>query len=123
MFVPGQARLNARILPVLTKVADEINQVSGSVQITGHSDNQPIRTREFPNNQALSEKRADAVAAVLLGKGVVASRIRTEGRGDTMPIADSATAAGRAKNRRVDIVVTQGDGNGAVQAASPAAAR
>jgi len=123
MFVPGQARLNARILPVLTKVADEINQVPGSVQITGHSDNQPIRTREFPDNHVLSEKRADAVAAVLLGKGVVAPRIRTEGRGDTMPIADSATAAGRAKNRRVDIVVTQGDGNGTVQAASPAAAR
>ncbi len=106
MFVPGQARLSARILPVLAKVADEINQVSGSVQITGHSDNQPIKTREFPDNQVLSEKRAAAVAAVLLNKGVVASRIRTEGRGDTVPIADSATTAGRARNRRVDIVVT-----------------
>ena len=123
MFVPGQARLNARILPVLAKVADEINQVSGSVQVTGHSDNQPIRTREFPDNQILSEKRAEAVAAVLLGKGVVASRIQTEGRGDTKPIADSATAAGRARNRRVDIVVTQGDGSSAVQATSSAAAR
>jgi type VI secretion system protein ImpK len=115
MFVPGQARLSARILPVLAKVADEINQVSGSVQVTGHSDNQPIKTREFPDNQILSEKRAAAVAAVLLSKGVVASRIRTEGRGDTVPIADSATAAGRARNRRVDIVVTQGDGSSAVQ--------
>lgn len=38
MFVPGQARLNARILPVLAKVANEINQVSGTVQVTGHSD-------------------------------------------------------------------------------------
>jgi type VI secretion system protein ImpK len=111
MFVPGQARLSARILPVLAKVADEINQVSGSVRVTGHSDNQPIKTREFPDNQVLSEKRAAAVAAVLLGKGVVASRLRTEGRGDTAPIADSATASGRAKNRRVDIVVTQDDGN------------
>jgi type VI secretion system protein ImpK len=114
MFVPGQARLNARILPVLGKVADEINQVTGSVQITGHSDNQPIKTREFPNNQVLSEKRAAAVAAVLLSKGVVATRIRTEGRGDTAPIADSATAAGRARNRRVDIVVTQGDATNSV---------
>ncbi|SFO52021.1 type VI secretion system protein ImpK [Variovorax sp. OK605] len=109
MFVPGQARMNAKILPVLAKVADEINQVSGSVQVTGHSDNRPIKTREFPDNQVLSEKRAAAVAAVLQGRGVVASRIRTEGRGDTAPIADSATASGRAKNRRVDIVVTQGD--------------
>lgn len=123
MFVPGQARLNAKILPVLDKVADEINQVSGSVQVTGHSDNRPIKTREFPNNQVLSEKRADAVTAVLLGKGVVASRIRTEGRGDTMPVADSATAAGRARNRRVDIVVIQGDGGSAASPAAKPAAR
>lgn len=92
-------------------VAEEINQVSGSVKVTGHSDNQPIRTREFPNNQVLSEKRAAAVAAALQGAGVVASRLQIEGRGDTMPISDSATAAGRARNRRVDIVVTQGDGS------------
>lgn len=119
MFVPGQARLSARILPVLAKVADEINQVSGTVQITGHSDNQPIRTREFPDNQVLSEKRAQAVAEVLTGKGVVPSRIQTEGRGATVPIADSATAAGRARNRRVDIMVTQGTGVSANVSAGP----
>jgi type VI secretion system protein ImpK len=119
MFVPGQARLNAKILPVLAKVADEINQVPGTVHVAGHSDNQPIRTREFPDNQALSEKRAAAVAEVLQGKGVVASRMRTEGRGDTAPIADNATAAGRARNRRVDIVVML---RGAAAPLSPAQA-
>lgn len=108
MFVPGQARLSPKIIPVLVKVADEINQVTGTVQITGHSDNQPIRTREFPNNQVLSEKRAAAVSSVLQGRSVVASRIQTEGKGDTAPLADNATPAGRARNRRVDIVVTQG---------------
>lgn len=123
MFVPGQARLNGKILPVLAKVAGEINQVSGSVKVTGHSDNQPIKTREFPNNQVLSEKRAASVAAVLQGEGVVASRLQTEGRGDTAPISDSATAAGRARNRRVDIVVTQGEGQAAVQLAPHAAER
>ena len=119
MFVPGQARHSTRILPVLAKVADEINQVSGTVQITGHSDNQPIRTREFPDNQVLSEKRAQAVAEVLTGKGVVPSRIQTEGRGATVPIADSATAAGRARNRRVDIMVTQGTGVSTNASAGP----
>lgn len=123
MFVPGQARLNARILPLLVKVAKEIKEVPGAVQITGHSDNQPIRTREFPNNQVLSEKRAAAVAAVLLEENVEASRMRTEGRGDTMPITDDATAAGRARNRRVDIVVTQGEANGDTRVVAPAAAR
>lgn len=108
MFVPGQARLNAKILPVLAKVADEINQVSGTVQVTGHSDNQPIKTREFPDNQALSQKRAAAAAQVLQDKGVVLSRLKIDGRGDTVPVADNATFAGRARNRRIDIVVTQG---------------
>ncbi|MDQ7998139.1 MAG: type VI secretion system protein TssL, long form [Luteibacter sp.] len=108
MFVPGRARLNEKILPALAKVADEIKQVPGAVQVTGHSDNRPIRTREFPDNQVLSEKRAAAVADVLQGRGVPAARIRTEGRGDSVPVADNATPAGRAKNRRVDIVVTQG---------------
>jgi len=110
-------------LPVLAKVADEINQVSGTVKVTGHSDNQPIRTREFPNNQVLSEKRAAAVATELQGRGVVATRIQTEGRGDTAPIADSATAISRARNRRVDIVVTQGGGGAPQQASKATAAR
>ncbi len=108
MFVPGQARLSARSVPVLAKVADEINQVAGTVQVIGHSDNRPIKTREFPDNHVLSEKRADAVAQVLQDKGVSPSRLKIEGRGDMVPIADNATAAGRARNRRVDIVVTQG---------------
>lgn len=108
MFVPGQARMNPKILPVIAKVAGEINEVAGSVQVTGHSDNLPIRTREFPDNLVLSEKRAAAVAGVLKDNGVAATRLQVEGRGDAQPVASNTTAAGRARNRRVDIVVTQG---------------
>lgn len=111
MFVPGQARMNPKILPVIAKVANEINEineVSGTVQVTGHSDNQPIRTREFPDNQVLSEKRAAAVAEALKSSGVTPSRLKVEGLGATVPLADNATATGRSRNRRVDIVVTQG---------------
>ena len=120
MFVLGQARLNAKILPVIAKVANEVNEVSGTVQVTGHSDNQPIKTREFPDNQILSEKRAAAVAEVLKAKGVAPARLKVEGRGDTQPLVDNATPAGRSKNRRVDIVVTQG---GATTPATSGAAR
>jgi type VI secretion system protein ImpK len=109
MFVPGQARVNARQLPTIAKVESEINEVSGTVRVTGHSDNRPIRTRQFPDNQALSEQRAAAVAEVLKSGSVAPERLRVEGKGDTEPLADNATAAGRARNRRVDIVVTQGD--------------
>ncbi|MBO9513179.1 MAG: OmpA family protein [Variovorax sp.] len=108
MFVPGQAQVNAKLLPTIAKVANEINEVSGTVRITGHSDNRPIKTREFPDNQTLSEKRAAAVAEVLKSSGATPDRLSVEGKGDTQPLADNATPAGRARNRCVDIVVTQG---------------
>lgn len=109
MFVPGKAQVNAKVLPTIAKVASEINEVSGTVRIVGHSDNVPIRTREFPDNHALSEKRAAAVAQVLKDSGVAPDRLQVEGKGDTQPVADNATPSGRARNRRVDIVVTQAD--------------
>ncbi|MGJ7578656.1 type VI secretion system protein TssL, long form [Variovorax sp. RHLX14] len=108
MFVAGQSRLDARILPVLAKVASEIGQVAGSVRVVGHTDDRPIRTRAVPDNQALSERRAAAVAAVLEAEGVEHGRLKVEGHADAEPVADNATPSGRARNRRVDIVVSRG---------------
>lgn len=107
MFVAGQSSLSARVLPVLAKVAAEIGQVSGTVRVVGHSDNRPIRTRTVSGNQVLSERRAAAVAAVLEAEGVDHARLKVEGRADIEPVADNATPAGRARNRRVEIVVSR----------------
>jgi len=54
----------------------------------------------------LSEKRAEFVAQILQRDGTPAERIRAVGKGDTQPVGDNATAAGRALNRRVEIMVT-----------------
>ncbi len=67
----------------------------------GHTDN--IGTKEY--NQKLSVRRAEAVKAYLVSKGIEPNRIYTEGKGLTQPIADNRTAEGRAKNRRVEIEV------------------
>ncbi|PIT16265.1 hypothetical protein BGI32_04895 [Snodgrassella alvi] len=107
MFVPGKKTVNPQIIPVLDKVASEINKVSGTVTVTGHTDNQPIHTAEFPSNQVLSEKRAAEVAALLTNNGVAESRLKIVGLGDSTPVDDNNTAEGRAKNRRVDILVTE----------------
>ncbi|PIT38042.1 hypothetical protein BHC43_05590 [Snodgrassella alvi] len=107
MFVPGKKTVNPKIMPVLDKVASEINKVSGTVTVTGHTDNQPIHTAEFPSNQVLSEKRAAEVAALLVNKGIAESRLKIVGLGDSAPVEDNNTAEGRAKNRRVDILVTE----------------
>jgi OOP family OmpA-OmpF porin len=56
-------------------------------------------------NDKLSLRRAEAVKAYLLSKGVEANRVYTEGKGEKQPVADNKTAEGRAKNRRVEIEV------------------
>ena len=67
----------------------------------GHTDS--IGSKAY--NQKLSLRRADAVKAYLVSKGIEANRIQTGGRGETQPIADNKTREGRAKNRRVEIEV------------------
>ena len=67
----------------------------------GHTD----ATGPASYNQALSVKRAGAVKAYLVSKGIDANRIYSEGKGETSPVADNSTRSGRSKNRRVEIEV------------------
>lgn len=106
MFRSGESRVLPEIEPVLDKVAREVARVGGRVTVTGHSDNQPIRRADIPNNLVLSEKRAAYVAQILVQRGTPADHIRSEGRGDAQPVAENTTPAGRSRNRRVEIAVT-----------------
>jgi len=108
MFAPGQAQLNPRTVALIAKVAHEINELPGLVEVIGHSDDQPIHTPRFPDNQSLSAARARAVAEALQAEGVESSRLQVRGLGAAQPLADNQTAAGRARNRRVDLVLTSG---------------
>ena len=86
----------------LEDLADKVKGLNLEVVIAvGHTDSQG--SAEY--NQKLSVRRADAVKSFLSGKGIDAARIYTEGKGLTQPVADNKTAAGRSKNRRVEVEV------------------
>lgn len=74
---------------------------NSTIQIVGHTDSDG----EAAFNQQLSERRANAVADVLLNRGVPFNRIRTFGRGESQPVASNLTPEGKAQNRRVEIVI------------------
>lgn len=104
VFDPGSAEVAAKARPMFERIGAALNQVPGPVLIAGHTDNQPIRSLRFPSNWHLSKDRA-ASAKALLGSFVKPERISAEGRADTEPLADNATAEGRAKNRRVEVTL------------------
>lgn len=86
----------------LFSVADSLQRYPDTrVQVIGHTDSDG----EASYNQRLSERRANAVEDVLLTGGVRSSRITAFGRGEDQPVASNLTAAGKAQNRRVEIII------------------
>lgn len=102
VFQTGSAVLLPKGRAELDKVVAYLDGKSGfDLNIEGHTDN----TGTDRINNPLSARRAEAVKAYLVSKGIAAERLFTEGFGSTKPVADNATAEGRAQNRRVEIKV------------------
>ena len=112
LFESGSAQIQDQYYPVLAAVSQALDSVEGQIIVTGYTDNQPIQSLNFPSNWHLSQARADAVKEILLNyvkNG--GTRIRSEGRGSTDPVAPNDTLENRAKNRRVEITLfTTGTG-------------
>ena len=103
-FEPGSADIDTRVQPLLARIAAALNSVKGQVLITGHTDNQPIRSMRFPSNWHLPQERANAVKA-FLATAVARERLRAEGRADAEPVVANDSPAGRSRNRRVEVTL------------------
>jgi OmpA-OmpF porin, OOP family len=103
LFVTGSYKLQASSFKGLNDVVKIMNEYPGAIlAIDGHTD----WVGKDEMNQTLSDNRAGAVKAYLVSKGVDESRITSTGHGETMPIADNKTAAGRQKNRRSEMTLS-----------------
>ena len=101
-FATGSSKLLPKSFKSLNEVATLLAaDQTLMIQIDGHTDN----TGKVDKNKTLSEARANSVKAYLVSKGLAESRATTAGYGDTKPVADNKTAAGRAKNRRTEMTV------------------
>lgn len=101
-FSSGQADLKAEARGNLKPVLDFINRHPGKpVAIEGHTDDRGADDA----NQALSQRRAASVRDALVALGADAGRFQVVGRGEASPLADNATTEGRARNRRVEVIV------------------
>ncbi len=101
-FATASANIDSRFYAVLDDVAQVLTTYDQSiVDIVGHADSRG----ELAFNQTLSEQRASSVAGYLINRGVLRERLYVAGMGETAPIASNDTDAGRAANRRVEIVI------------------
>jgi chemotaxis protein MotB len=104
-FDSGKADLKPEFLPLLDAIAAKLSGLPNDISVEGFTDSDPINTAEFPSNWYLSVGRANEVRDYLEMKGIQAERMIVVGYGETRPLYSNATPEGKAKNRRVDIVV------------------
>lgn len=105
LFATGEAGLSGAGRDLLTRLAERLGDSDYRITVEGHTDNRPIETWRYPSNWELSAARAAAVVRELIEGGIRPRRLHAVGLADTQPIATNDTDAGRAENRRVDLVL------------------
>ncbi|MHA6643561.1 type VI secretion system protein TssL, long form [Mesorhizobium sp. A623] len=106
LFGSGKAEVKPEFEALGALIAAALDPERGPIRIVGHTDDiKPRRTSAFKSNYDLSVARAKAVEKAISPRIADPSRISVEGKGEDEPIADNATADGRAKNRRVDVMI------------------
>lgn len=114
-FPSASASLNDDFKPVMTTLRDALIDIKGKISVEGHTDNVPITSSIFKSNWGLSSSRALSVTHELLKDNVLSDeRFVVVGHADTRPFAANDSSPARAQNRRVEIVIRQGLGEGTI---------
>jgi len=105
LFDSGSAEIKEESEPVLLRVGQILTKYANyTIEIEGHTDNVPIKTSKYANNNVLSSFRALAIFDFLIENAALdPAKVKHSGRGEYVPVADNSTPEGRAKNRRVEI--------------------
>ena len=106
LFDPGSAIIKSEAMNTLQKIASTLEKFQNPIVIEGHTDSMPIRNERYPSNWELSTARATNIIKYMTDKyKFPPSRLSAVGYGEYMPLENNDTPQGRAKNRRVDIIV------------------
>lgn len=105
LFASGRATLSNTAVKALRNISQVLSKVPNQIQVEGNTDNRPIHTEEFPSNWELSAARAASVVHLMTRMGVNPDRMSAIGYGEHRPAADNDSEEGRAKNRRVTLVI------------------
>ncbi len=111
LFPSGQTEITPDSFDSVGKVAEAILRIPNQVRLEGHTDSVPIHNARFRSNWDLSAARSIALLELLVGRfHVPDARLSIGGYADNDPAADNSTEEGRARNRRVDIVILNSNG-------------
>ncbi len=105
LFKSGSDALEPDRAGLFKRIGQAVDTEPGPVRVEGYSDSDRVSSISFPDNMALSQARAATVANIVKATLRDPSRVTTEGYGEAQPIASNTTAAGKAQNRRVEIVI------------------
>ncbi|MFF5865884.1 flagellar motor protein MotD [Pseudomonas sp. NPDC012596] len=107
LFGSGDAMPSDKAFDIIEKVANILKPFANPVHVEGFTDNLPIRTAQYPTNWELSSARAASIVRLLAMEGVNPGRMASVGYGEYQPVASNDTAEGRARNRRVVLVISR----------------
>lgn len=105
LFKSASTTITEEYMPIVVRIGETLDAEPGEITVIGHTDSIPIRSVRFPSNYELSVARAEEVARVISEQLTEPDRVTAIGRGADSPIDTNKTPEGRARNRRVDILV------------------